>query len=107
MDDADLPLVVQEFLRDQIDSLEQLESLLLLFRRRELPWTALDVARELRLEDSVVAEALRALCERGLLAIVATPEQFRYGPSSPELAAVVERLAELDKEQRVAVMRLL
>ena len=107
MADPDLPSDVQRFLHDQIDSLEQLESLLLLFRSRDVTWSAAGVAKELLIADSVAEEALRALCQRGLLTIATTPEQFRYGPSSTELAVLVERLGELYTDQRAAIMRLM
>jgi hypothetical protein len=107
MADGDLPPDVQLFLHDQIDSLEQLECLLLLYRRREDIWSAPDVSRELQLSEPVAEEALRALCERGLLAIASVPEQFRYAPSSAGVAELVERIAAVHAEQRAALMRLL
>jgi hypothetical protein len=107
MADSDLPSDVQLFLHDQIDSLEQLESLLLLFRRPEQIWSATDVARELQIGDSVAEEALRALCERGLLFIASEPGQFHYRPSSPAVVAQIERLADAHAVQRAALMRLL
>jgi hypothetical protein len=106
MDDSDLPSDVQLFLRDHIDSLEQLE-ILLLFQRCEQIWSAPGVAEELSIGASAAEEALRALCERGLLGIATEPSQFRYAPSSPALAAVVKHLAEIHADQRAALMKVL
>lgn len=109
MADSRVPADVQSLLLDQLESLDQLEILLLLQRRSLEDWSPQQVADELQMRASVVEEELLVLAERGLLAVVGTAEEsrFRYGSVSTELARGVERLAETYAEQRVEVMRLM
>jgi hypothetical protein len=109
MADFDVPADVQRFLREYVESLEQLEILVLLRRRLDRAWSALEVADELRIRESVAEEELRRLCDRGVL-ITPDPtssELFRYGPTSETLAVMTQRLVETYDAQRVAIMRLM
>lgn len=109
MADAAVPEDVQRLLADHVESFEQLECLLLLWRRPDLRWSPERVAAELRLEDAITEEALCALNEHGLLSVEVSPtgRLYRYEPTAPELARVVERLASEYENQRVALMRLM
>jgi hypothetical protein len=109
MADLDVPADVQRFLQEHVESLEQLEILVLLQRRAELAWSALDVAEELRIRDSVAEEELRRLSARGLLAAAGSNAglRFRYLPRSEALAQMTRRLVETYGTQRVAIMRLM
>jgi hypothetical protein len=78
------------FLLDHIDTVAQLEALLLLYREaKPLPVAA--VARALYVPEAVAAEELAALGARGLLA--ADEGAWRYAPADPQIAALVEELA--------------
>lgn len=109
MADFEVPADLQRFLGEYFESLEQLEILVLLQRRPDHDWSALEVADELRVRDSVAEEELRRLCDRGVLAVVGagSAARFRYGPSSETLAGMTQRLVETYGAQRVAIMRLM
>ena len=109
MADFDVPADVQRFLQDHVESLEQLEILVLLQPRIERAWSVLEVADELRIRDSVAEEELRRLRDRGLLVVVGSTSNpsFRYGPRSESLAMMTQRLVETYDAQRVAIMRLM
>jgi len=62
-----LPQNVVRFLRAHIDSVEQLEVLILLHEERGRAWTPADVNRRLKTSRSSVEIRLSALAERGLL----------------------------------------
>lgn len=109
MADFEVPADLQRFLHEYFESLEQLEILVLLQRRPDYAWSALEVADELRIRDSVAEEELRRLRDRGVLVLAASAgdARFRYGPTSETLAEMTQRLVETYGAQRVAIMRLL
>jgi hypothetical protein len=97
------------FVFEAIDSVEQLEVLLLLRKHPERSWGGGDVSRALYTHPLAAARRLTALHAQGLLTseTVGPDVRFRYAPSSPERAEVVDRLAALYKERRVAVTTLI
>jgi hypothetical protein len=102
-----LPEVVQRLVLDRIDSIAQLEVLLLLHRVPRA-WDAAEVGAELRIDPSWAAEQFAVLRERRLLA-EEPPGSGRhvFAPGTPELAKAVEALAASYAERRVAVVALL
>lgn len=101
-----LPDDVYRFLQGNIDSVEQLEALLLLRRGSERGWTADEVAQALYGQRSPMLHLLAALAGRGLLREL-EPATFRYAPRSAALHDVVGRVAETYRDRRVAVISLI
>ncbi|HYC33835.1 MAG TPA: hypothetical protein VEB59_16210 [Gemmatimonadales bacterium] len=101
-----LPDAVHRFLYHNIDSVEQLEVLLLLRRAADRGWTAEEVARELYSHPSSVLHRMSSLAGRGLLREL-EPACFRYAPRSAELHDTVRAVAEAYRERRVAVITLI
>ena len=92
MDDP-VPLALRAFLLEHIDSVAQLEALLLL-RREAKPLPVASIAGALYVPEAVAAEELAALRERGLLMAEEGREPaYRYAPATPETAAMVDLLA--------------
>lgn len=109
MDDPELPEDLQAFLRDHIESYEQLEIVLLLQSRPHQSMESAAVAAELRLPESIVDEALDSLCQRRLLARTPDPVAplFQYRPATSSLGELVSELARVNHERRLDVMRLM
>jgi len=101
-----LPGDVHRFLYHNIDSVEQLEVLLLLRRGLDRGWTAEEVARELYSHPSSILHRMTSLAGRGLLREL-EPACYQYAPRSAELHETVTRLAELYRRRRVAVITLI
>lgn len=101
-----LPDDVHRFLYQYIDSVEQLEVLLLVRRSPGRTWSAADVARELYSHPTSIAQRFERLLGRGLLRESA-PGFFQYAPRSAELDQAVGRVAEMYRERRVAVISLI
>jgi hypothetical protein len=101
-----LPDDVHRFLYQNIDSVEQLEVLLLLRRGPERGWTADEVARELYSHPSSILHRMASLSGRGLLREL-EPACYQYAPRSTELHDTVTRVAETYRERRVAVITLI
>jgi hypothetical protein len=96
-----LPSDVKEFIRQHIHSLAQLEVLLTLRREPERLWTIDEVTTALYLQGQMVNDLLLDVVRRGL----AEQEggNFRYRPANDTLAGLIDRLAQLYQERRVAV----
>jgi hypothetical protein len=100
---------VRALLLETIDSIAELETLLLLHRDQAGAWNAAGVAAELRMEPRSAEAQLAALAERGLLRPEGEPpaRRWRYGPATPELARAVAALAAAYGERRVSVVEFL
>ena len=101
-----LPDDVHRFLFQNIDSVEQLEVLLLLKQAPEHGWTAPDVALALYSHPYSIGRRLALLLGQGLLR-EKEPGCYQYAPRSLELHETVNRVAECYRERRVAVITLI
>lgn len=102
-----LPPAVRQLL-DRLDSIAQLELLLLLQRTAPDEWTAEQLAAELRIEPTWALEQLALLRARGLLTECEPGGgRYRFDPETPALAKSVESLAACYSEQRVTVVGVL
>ncbi|MGH7518963.1 MAG: hypothetical protein ACREOC_16110 [Gemmatimonadales bacterium] len=100
-----LPDDIVGFLNQHIDSVEQLEVLLLLHRAAESTWTAEMVAAALYTQPASAARRLAALHTDGL--IEAAPRQpggYRYVPEPSGAGEMISNLADTYRERRVAVV---
>lgn len=96
---------LRAFLYSCIDSLEQLDVLLLLHGSAE-PRTARDVAQELGLRDARARASLDALVARGLLhAMVRSEIAYSYRPSSDALRSYMDELVSEMEHARGEVLR--
>ncbi|MGH7139188.1 MAG: hypothetical protein ACREHD_25875 [Pirellulales bacterium] len=101
---SDLPDDVRRFIAGNIASVAQLEVLLLLREDRRRGWTADEVSRALYAAESGMAGQLDDLVAKGLAYVTQRPEaRFRYREDD-DLDKLVDGLAKLYKERRVAVI---
>lgn len=99
---------VRAFVAQQIDSVVQLEALLLLHAHPQKEFEPADVARELRIDAAWAEPQLLELCRKGLLKCnEASTRLFRYAPASPELDATVSDLAQAYATRRVTIISLI
>lgn len=105
---GDLPEAVRRLIADHIDSVEQLEILLLLHQHPERSWTAESVARELRVSPLSAGDRLKDMGRASILSKVqGTEGEYRYAPESQQLAEAVAGLATAYAERRVTVINLI
>ena len=110
MDDPGISQDVRALIVDRIDSVVQLELLLLLQGDALRAWTAAEVAQQLRIDPSWAGGQLSELASRGLAAPAGpadAPESFRYAPAPPSLDATVAQLVKDYAERRVTVITLI
>lgn len=100
----EIPDHVSRLIAERIDSVPQLEALLLFREYRARTWTAAQASARLYVSKTVAAQILGALAQRELLAV--DGESFRYAPASPELEASVDALAAAYSHHLVAVTEL-
>lgn len=105
MDDA-LSEEVRQFLLDRIESVVELETLLLLRRLPRL-WSGDELASELRIEPGAAGDQLAELAAKGLLIAGPEPRRYRYHPSSDGVRRLVDGLAAAYEDRRVTVISLI
>lgn len=108
MKDADCPTHVQAFVASHIDSVVQLEVLLVFCASPDREWMPESLARELRIDPAWVDNQLARLCQQGLLHRTAeTPHSYQYRPQTPALHQAVTDLAKAYADRRVTVISLI
>lgn len=99
---------VLAFIRDHVDSVVDVELIVLFRKRPAQAWSAAEVARELRIEPDWTRERLTRLCAQGIVKTWSTDEvRYAYAPS---IAGFDEAAAGLERayaERRVRVLYLI
>lgn len=99
---------VRDFIISSIDSVEQIEVLLLLRERSDRAWSPSAVSKELRSAPESVAKRMADLSAKKILSFTADGErQYRYAPQTPELERSVTALAEAYKTHRITIINLI
>ena len=102
-----IPPRVRQFIIDHIDSVMQLEVLLLIASEPGRAWTVKDLAELLRIDPTWVDSQLRAMAARGLVAQQPDSAAFRFEPRSAELSQALDELAKTYADRRVTVIGLI
>jgi hypothetical protein len=100
----DIPENVKRLIAERIESIPELEAVLLLKDHPERDWDADEAGGRLYVSRTVAAHLLAALAGRGFLR--RTGESYRYFPSTDSLRADVDDLAQCYARQLVAVTQL-
>jgi hypothetical protein len=105
--ESPIPADVQQFILKYIDSIAQLEALLLLRMNAGQAWCVDDVAQRLYISEKDAAPLLMALGSSGLVvAEEREPICFRYAPETQPLEEMVTRVAEVYSKHLVPVTNL-
>lgn len=87
-----IPEDLREFILGRIDSIAQLEALLLLRRNPDESWTVATAAQRLYISESEALGALEHLCGNKLLSC--SNDLYRFAGQSVDDRQMVDRLAE-------------
>jgi hypothetical protein len=102
-----IPADVRQFILKRIDSIAQLEALLLLSGHPHVAWTAETVARRLYISEQETIAWMARLQDQGLVGVSSDePVTYRYQPESPELDALFKRVVESYVQHLVPVTNL-
>jgi hypothetical protein len=108
MSDELISDIVRDFIASNIDSIAELEALLLIRREPQLKWTAADLAERLYTSPAQAEGAMVKLTERGLSCIKeGKPVTYYYRPSSPELDRIVGEVADTYSRYLIQVTNLI
>lgn len=104
--DPDIPALAAEFLLRYIESVEELEVLLLFYREPTRVRTGSETVTALRSSAGSIAQRLAHLMKQGLLRTEPGPAEptYIYAPASPELNQAVESVASIYRERPVKVI---
>ena len=105
MADDVIPSEIREFIDEYIDSVAQLEALLLLRRDPEVTWDAARTAGRLYITTEESADLLKKLAADGLL--IGSAGSYRFGCRTPEMKDKAAHLAELYARHLIPVTRLI
>ena len=99
----EIPPNVRSFLNDHVESVVQVEVLLLLYGEPERAFAGADVVAALRVEPAWADAQLSNLRERGMLSEVGAGA-YRWSPRTPEIGEAVAGLARAYADRRVTVI---
>ena len=103
-----IPEEVRQFIIDKIDSIAELEGLLLLRNQAEIEWDSATLAQRLYTNTQQTEEVLAHLHAQGFLAVKENNSTcYFYQPNSPELAEMVNRVAEIYAKYLIPVTNLI
>ena len=99
---------IQRFILANIESVAEVEALLLLRATRERAWSAQALALRLYIDERQTAEILKQLADRQfLIPDTSAQASYRYEPQSAELREGVDRLAQVYSTHLIAVTNLI
>ena len=104
MTDELVPDDVRDFIQRQVDSIAQLEALLLLRAHPNEEWDAARTAKRLYATEQEIGEVLARLCADGLLACKDGVYRYEY---APEARQKVDRLASVYSRHLVPVTNMI
>lgn len=97
---------IEEFIRTQIESVDELRTLLLFHSAPGVTRDADEIAGKLYIPPAAVVGILESLTKKGILATAVEPNRYVFQPQSKELESLIEQLAKLDQEKPVTLIKM-
>lgn len=108
MAEGEITVAVKNFIHQHINSVEQLEVLLLMLSRSDKEWSAAEVSRELYIQPASAATRLADLQRSRLLQESrSTPQSFRYAPEETAMDKAAREVASAYSVRRVGIINLI
>ena len=108
MSEEAIPQEVRSLIANHIDSVVQLEILLLLHASPGAEFSGADISTQLRIDAGWAEGQLAELCARGLLKCSdQTPRKYQFGPRDSRLVAATNELARAYSDRRVSIISLI
>ena len=108
MADSVIPEDISQFVIEKIESVAQLEALLLLRNTPDTDWSVQALAARLYISEEQTAGVLVVLRAQGFVSADSKdPSLYRYRPNSKELKGMLDRLAEIYATHLVPVTNLI
>ncbi len=103
----DLAPELREFLVSKFSSIEQLDVFMLLYRSAPRHWSALEVARELRMAPQSAEMRLFLMTSAGLFAASDAPSLTYWYEAAPALDMLAKAMSDAYEADRTAVAAIL
>jgi hypothetical protein len=100
----EFPPKLEQFIAQHIESLAQLEMLLLMRQDPERHWDCAEIARLLYIGGDMCAQLVKDLERHGIVRQVPESDGYQYHPRDAEMNRLVSDLASIYQERRVAVI---
>jgi hypothetical protein len=108
MSDSFIPDDVAQFIIDKIDSVAQMEALLLFRNEPDEAWTVQTLGRRLYVNENQTVEVINRLCAEGFLLVEeSSPVRYRYEPASQDLRHQADRVCAIYTKHLVPVTNLI
>lgn len=108
MSTEEIPAEVVKLIADHLDTVVQVEVLLLLVTSPQRQFSAAEIGNELRVDPQWAGAQLAELAGRGMLSNSTDPlPLYRYAPRTPELGKAIEGLARAYADRRVTVISMI
>jgi hypothetical protein len=101
----DISEPVKRLIAERIDSIPELEAILLLREHPNERWTAMETGQRLYVSTIVASHILSELAGRGFFSC--DESSYRYDPATAELAALVDALADAYAHHLVEVTHMI
>lgn len=99
---------VKQFIDQNIESLAQLEALLLFRRDPERGWHAAEIVKALYVPQELAISLLTEFCRRGFIKLTSpTEELYFYSVADAQLDKLISAVADAYQDRRVAVISLI
>jgi DNA-binding MarR family transcriptional regulator len=104
----DIPADVYHYIVERVDSVPELESLMLLYESPEQSWSVDDLARRIYASPTMAVALLAKLVEDGLCSAVGEGDakRYQYSPQA-DLRPLIDRLAETYRRALIPITKLI
>jgi hypothetical protein len=109
MQERIIPDTIRSFILEKIESVAELEGLLILKENPAQKWTSPQLAERLYVDEQRSKELLTTLLAKGLVTVEGSEKnpEYRYLPESSDIGAVVEELVSFYSKHIVPVTNLI
>jgi hypothetical protein len=105
---SEFPAEIAQFIDQQIESLAQLEALLLLRGEPERVWDATEIAKALYITPDMAGSLLADLARRGYAKVVPPSDaRYSYRAMDAHVDRLIDQLASVYQDRRVAVISMI
>lgn len=101
---SEIPIDLANFIDQRLESVAQLEILILLKQNPDRHWSPADVAKVLCTAEGSCAQGLMHWQRHGLCGLISAEPRYHYQPANAQLDALVAGLLESYTDYRVSVI---
>lgn len=98
---------LEQFIAQHIESLAQLEALLLMRQDPQRQWNCAELSRLLYITSEMCNGLVGELVQKGFVVRSSEADCFEYRPASPDLDRLLGELAAIYQDRRVAVITMI